>query len=447
MRREGSLDAPVRHPIDWQDPDYTDFEKIDEELRRVFDICHGCRRCFNLCDVFPRLFDLIDNSSSGELDTVESKDFANVVDACTLCDLCFINKCPYVPPHEFNIDFPHLMVRYRFAEFQKGRVPWTRKQLAKTDQNGKIATALAPLANWASHTDNTLTRPILERAVALHQQAPLPTFQHKTLLREVKDKTVAVNPKAPAYGQEKVAIYATCFGNYNQPKLGLAAQAILAHNGVEVTFVYPGCCGMPAFEQGNLKQTTQQAKIVASSLRPYIERGYKILSLIPSCSLMLKMEWPLLVTEDESVKLLSQNTQDISEYIIDLHHTFGLVEGLRPMADSVTLHLACHARAQNMGQKAAEMLRLIPNFKVDVIERCSGHGGTWGMMVDHFEVALKVGKPAFRQIIKNASSLISSECPLAAEHLKEGVTRETQDISFETLHPLEILAQSYDLSY
>ena len=110
---EGSLEAPERHPIPWQDPDFYNEEKLDEELRRQFDVCHGCRRCHNLCDSFPRLFDLIDEAESMELDTVDSKDFKSVVDACTLCDMCFLTKCPYVPPHEFNLDLPHLMLRYR----------------------------------------------------------------------------------------------------------------------------------------------------------------------------------------------------------------------------------------------------------------------------------------------------------------------------------------------
>src|SRR4030088_2121569 len=160
--REGNLEAPVRHPLDWQNPDFYDEVKLDAELRRVFDICHGCRRCFNLCDSFPRLFDLIDESKTGELDSVASKDFARVVDACTLCDMCFMTKCPYVPPHEFNLDFPHLMLRYRAAELALGKAPKLAGELVKTDRNGKLGGAVAPLANWATDTKNTLTRPALE---------------------------------------------------------------------------------------------------------------------------------------------------------------------------------------------------------------------------------------------------------------------------------------------
>src|SRR5512135_3674827 len=165
--REGSLEAPTRHPIRWQDPDFTDAEKIDAELRRVFDICHTCRRCFNLCDSFPRLFDLIDNSKTGELDSVASADFKPVVDACTLCDMCFMTKCPYVPPHEFNIDFPHLMLRYRAVENKKKQTKFFDRQLAETDRNGKLAGAVAPLANWATKVGNNLTRPLMEMVAGI----------------------------------------------------------------------------------------------------------------------------------------------------------------------------------------------------------------------------------------------------------------------------------------
>jgi len=175
--REGSLEAPTRHVLDWQNPEFSDREKTEAEMERVFDICHTCRRCFNLCDSFPRLFDLIDNSSTGELDAVPKTDYKQVADACTLCDMCFMTKCPYVPPHEFNIDFPHLMLRYRAVEAREGRVPFAQRELTRTDRNGKIAGKIAPLANWASDRHNTLTRPIMEKVAGVDRNAALPQYQ------------------------------------------------------------------------------------------------------------------------------------------------------------------------------------------------------------------------------------------------------------------------------
>ena len=443
--REGSLEAPTRHELDWENPDFANPEKIDEEMRRVFDVCHGCRRCFNLCDSFPRLFDLIDESQTGELDSVQSKDFKPVVDACTLCDMCFLTKCPYVPPHEFNIDFPHLMLRYRALELSEGKVPRVNRELAKTDRNGALASLTAPVSNWTTKTDNKLTRPLLEKTLKIHPKAAIPKFQSQPLVQKAKKEPVQVNKDGPAYGQ-KVVIYATCFGNYNNPSLGMAARAILAHNGVEAEVVYPGCCGMPSLEQGDLKRVNTQASHVAKELVSWTNKGYRVIALVPSCALMLKQEWPLIAPKDENVRILSEATRDISEYIVFLSKTFGLAPGLESLGQDVSLHLACHARAQNMGQKAAEMLRLIPGITVDVIERCSGHGGTWGMMVDNFETAIKVGKPAVRQALKNDHKLVLSECPLAGDHIIQGIEQEKGDPSFTTSHPVELFARAYGLN-
>ena len=213
----GSSGAPIRHPIAWQDPEFYDEEKLDAELRRVFDICHGCRRCFSLCDTFPRLFDLIDQSETGEMDSVSSAGFNQVADACTLCDLCFMTKCPYVPPHEWNVDFPHLMLRYRAVEHAKGKTGFIEKQLTETDRNGRLAGRIAGLTNWASNTSNGLTRPIMEAVAGVHREAALPKFHGKTLTARAKAEKPPINADAPAHGR-KTVLYATCYGNYNNPE-------------------------------------------------------------------------------------------------------------------------------------------------------------------------------------------------------------------------------------
>ena len=255
---EGGLKAPVRHPIDYEDPDFHDPEKLDAELRRVFDICHGCRRCFNLCDSFPRLFDLIDESDSGELDTVDSGDFKPVIDACTLCDMCFMVRCPYVPPHEFDLDFPHLVLRARSAALAKGGVGFADRQLTKTDRNGKFAGAVSPLANWATDTRNGLTRPVLETVAGVHRDAAIPKFHGKTFAKRAKSAPPEINPAAPAFGR-KAVLFATCFVNYNNPAIGVAALRVLALNGVETKVVYSGCCGMPQLEHGDYTDVAARA--------------------------------------------------------------------------------------------------------------------------------------------------------------------------------------------
>ncbi|MEL0105446.1 MAG: (Fe-S)-binding protein [Rhodospirillales bacterium] len=441
--REGSLDAPIRHPIPWQDADFYNEEKLDEELRRVFDICHGCRRCFNLCDSFPRLFELIDDSETGELDSVSSKDFKPVIDACTLCDMCFMTKCPYVPPHEFDLDFPHLMLRYRAVENKKGEVPLAKRELTKTDRNGKMCCSMAPVANWASQRGNGLTRPVMQAFGGVHKDAELPKFASNTFEKQAKSAP-APDTEAPAKDR-KAVIFATCFANYNSPNIGMAALEVLAKNGVETEVVYPRCCGMPQLENGNIAAVAESAREVSAELKPWIDKGYDVVSLVPSCTLMMKFEWPLIVTDDDNVKQLSEATFDVDEYVMDIAGKEGLAEGRHKLDGDVTVHIACHARAQNVGTKAAELLRLIPDTKVDVITRCSGHGGAWGVMKDTFEVGLKIGKPVARQAAKNKSAYVVSECPLARDHIVQGMEQidDAPVVQNSVQHPIELLAMAY----
>jgi glycerol-3-phosphate dehydrogenase subunit C len=441
--REGSLEAPTRHIIDWNNPDYIDEAKLDAEMRRQFDVCHGCRRCFNLCDSFPRLFDLVDAAGDEEMHGVKSEDFKPVVDACTLCDMCYMTKCPYVPPHAFNIDFPHLLLRYRVMEYSKKGVSFWDKQLTETDRNGALASVAPGLANWASNRRNTLTRPLLEKIADVHKDAELPKFHGKTFQQQAKANPPPRNTDAPAKAR-KAVIYATCFANYNNPDIGNAALAVLAKNGVEADVVYPACCGMPQLEQGNIARVAEKAREIAKALRPHVDAGKDVIALVPSCALMMKFEWPLIVPDDENVKKLAQATFDVSEYIVDIAKKEGLAPGLQPGA-SVALHLACHARAQNMGPKAAELLKLIPQADVAVIERCSGHGGSWGVKKQNFPVATKFARQTVSKAKGANKTLLASECPLAGKHIAQGLGggEDTNDV--QSLHPIQIFAKAYGL--
>jgi len=444
--REGSLEAPTRHALAWQDEAFYDQAAIDKELRRVFDVCHTCRRCFNLCDSFPRLFDLIDAAKTGELDSVASDDFKPVVDACTLCDMCFMTKCPYVPPHEFNIDFPHLMLRYRAMEARRGALAFGDRQLAETDRNGRLAGRVASLANWASDTSNKLTRPVMASALGVHREAALPKFAATSFEAQAKASPPTVNRDAPAFGR-KAVLYATCYGNYNMPEVGMATRAVLARNGVTTEIVYPHCCGMPLLEQGRIDKVAENARLVSAALKTWIDQGYDVIALVPSCTLMLKFEWKLILPDDSDVAALSKATYDVSEYIVDIARKEGLAPGLQPLEGSVTLHMACHARAQNIGQKAAEMLRLVPQADVQVIERCSGHGGAWGVKQQHFEIALKVGRPVARQARDAGRTFVTSECPLAGLHIAQGIDRLGGEAAKPTLitHPVQLFARCYGI--
>lgn len=443
--REGSLEAPTRHPIDWQNPDFYDPAKLEAEMHRVFDICHGCRRCFNLCDSFPRLFDIIDAAPTGELDSVATADLKPVVDACTLCDMCFLTKCPYVPPHEFNLDFPHLMLRARAVEQAAGQIGFTDGELAKTERNNGLAGLVAPLANWATARGNTVARAALEAVGGLHHDAALPPFAFNPLTRRALSKP-ARNVAAPAAAR-KAVIYATCFGNQNMPEIGEAALAVLALNGVQTEVLQPGCCGMPLLEQGRIGDVADTARNIARALLVYVDRGYDVVSLVPSCTLMTKFEWKLILPNDPDIARLASAVFDLSEYVVDIARREGLVAGLNPVAGGVAVHIACHARAQNIGQKAADMLRLIPGIDVQVIERCSGHGGAWGCKTENFPTAMKQGKPVARTARNCGKACVTSECPLAGMHIAQGMEFLGGEAPMPALaaHPIMVLAQAYGI--
>jgi len=440
--QEGSLEAPTRHPIAWQDEDFYDEEKLDAELRRVFDICHGCRRCFNLCDSFPRLFDLIDESETEMVEDLASEAFKPVVEACTLCDMCFMVKCPYVPPHEFDLDFPHLMLRARAIEHKKGKTGLADKQLAKTDRNGKLGTMMSEVVNWATREGNGITRPLMEKVGGIDRKAFLPEYEDTPLVNKAGAAIPAPNPEAPNFGR-KAAIYATCYGNFNDQTPGEAALKVLAHNGVSCRIEHPHCCGMPLLENGDLEGVAKSAEKVAEEFGALIARGYDIVALTPSCALMLKFEWPLILPDNAAVQRLAEHSYDLSQYVVMLARDKGLAP-VPEMASKVGIHFACHSRAQNIGPQALEMLKQIPGAEPTIVERCSGHGGKWGIMKDNFDIAVKMARPVVRNLIKADPDYIVTECPLAGPHLKQVMEMADGDAAPDRVgHPIEILAKAY----
>jgi len=440
---EGSLGAPTRHNIPWQSEDWYDEAALEAELRRVYDICHGCRRCFNLCDSFPLLFDMIDESENEEVDDLSSADLKAVVDSCTLCDMCFMTKCPYVPPHEFDLDFPHLMLRHRAVEHRKGKTSLADRELAKMTRNGKAGTVLSGAANWATNENNSLTRPLMEAVVGIDTRAHVPPFRDAPFANSAQAVVPAPNPDGPAFGR-KVVLYAGCHDNFNDATPGEAAMKVLAHNGLQVRVEYPDCCGMPKLENGDMAAVASAAERISAYFAPLIEDGWDIVPLTTSCALMLKFEWPLIEPDNADVELLSKHAFDVSEYIVALSKETGLA-AMEPMAKTIGVHFACHARAQNMGPKAMEMLRLIPEAKPQLTDRCSGHGGKWGIFKQNFDTALKVGRPAGRGLTKTDPDMMVSECPLAGPHLRQVIEASGKQAPPRIGHPIEVMALAYGL--
>ena len=439
----GAEGAGPRPAIDWEAPAYRDAGDLERELRRVAGVCHTCRRCVDLCESFPRLFDLIDGA--GGVDALKGPDFEDVGAACTLCDMCY-PVCPYTAPHVHAVDFPALMVRQRAQALREGRIGAAERALGETDRNGRLLGAIAPLANRAARRGNRLARALMEALAGIHRDAILPRFHARRFSRRAAADPPAVDEGAPAAGR-KAVLYATCFVEYNNPGIGRAARGVLARNGVETRVVYDACCGMPQLERGDIAGVCRRARRVAAALVPWIERGWDVVAPIPSCALMMKTHWPQYLPDDEAVARLARHTSDISEYVVGIARGEGLAEGLAPLEGGVALHQACHARAQDIGAKAAVMLRMIPQCNVMMMQRCAGHGGTWGVMKANFDVGMKVGEPVMRQAAESGRAYLASECPLAGDHIVQGMERfgAGSARARRAHHPIELMAMSYGI--
>ncbi|MFO1187771.1 MAG: heterodisulfide reductase-related iron-sulfur binding cluster [Alphaproteobacteria bacterium] len=426
----------------WQDPAFYDLDAIDKELARVFDICHGRRR-FTLRQLpAPLRHDRC--SPSGELDGVPKERFRRSRGGVHALRHVLHDEVPLCAAARVRPTSRHLMLR-AWRRAKAGYKNFTTGQLAEMDRNAALAGPVAPIANWATKVENRLTRPAMETALGIDSTAKLPKFHGKTFVAGAKTRRPQASATGPARAR-KVALFPTCFVNYNNPKVGHAALEVLARQGIEPEIVYDGCCGMPFLEQGDLPRVAKQAEKIAKSFRSLIDDGYTILTLTASCGLMLKFEWPLLLPGNEDVQALSRAVMDIDQFIVDIAGKEGLAPGMKPVAGGVTIHLACHARAQNIGPRGAEMLRLLPGTKVEVVERCAGHGGTFGVMKKTHPLAMKVGKPAMRAALKAGTAHLVSECPLAAAHLvagMKGLAEEGPTLPSKAEHPIEILARAY----
>ena len=441
---EGNLEAPTRHPLDWQNPEFYDQTKIDAELERVFDVCHGCRRCVNLCGSFPTLFDLIDGTPDGELEQVNKADYQTVVDQCYLCDVCYMTKCPYVPPHPWNIDFPHLMLRQKAKNFQDDKATMRDKVLSATDKMGFFAGI--PIVTQAVNAVNKtgLTRLMLEGAMGVHKDAWIPDYARKTFPQLAEKSTafpVIDGKKTPG----KVAIFATCYINYNEPGIGQDLIKILQHNEIPYELVEKeACCGMPKLELGDLESVAANKEKNMPKLAELARAGYAILTPIPSCTLMFKQELPLMFPSDTAVQAVKEAMWDPFEYLVARHKDGLLKTNFTTELGHVSYHLACHSRVQNIGQKTAEALRLIPGTEVNVVERCSGHSGTWGVKKEFHEMAKKIGKPVFKRMSEEEPNFISSDCQLAGHHIEQGMA-ELGLPHIPMAHPLTLMAKGYGL--
>ena len=439
--KEGSLEAPTRHPLDWQSPDFYDEAKLYAELERVYDICHGCRRCVNLCTAFPKLFDLIDEGPTGELDGVEKSRYWEVVDRCYLCDMCYMSKCPYVPPHPWNVDFPHLQLRAKAFKFRKGEVRLRDRVLSSTDAMGKLATIPVVVKFVNAANKSVPARAALEKVLGVHKDRQLPEYD-SARFRSTAAPQAALPVTNGDRTSGKVAIFSTCYINYNEPEIGHDLLAVLAHNNVPAKLVQKEvCCGMPKLELGDLESVAGAKERNIPALARLAREGYAILTAVPSCTLMFKQELPLMFPEDEDVATVARAMFDPLEYLV-LRHKDGLLRtDFRNSLGRVSYHVPCHLRVQNVGQKTRELLEMVPGTQVTTVERCSGHDGTWGVKTEYFEQSMKIGRPVFRQMAQAQPDYVSSDCAIAARHIEQGIGPSSPG----RRHPISLIRHAYGI--
>jgi len=437
--REGGLQAPTRHPLAWRDPAFYDETALNRELARVFEICHGCRRCVSLCNAFPTLFDLVDNSPTLEVDGVAQADYAKVVEHCYLCDLCYQTKCPYVPPHPWNVDFPHLMLRAKAAQFKRGEVSAARRRLTHTDAFGKLASipVVTEIANASSRLG------LVRRLLDVHPQAHLPRYHSRTARRRLKSLPApAGSPQAAGPTRGRVAVFVTCYGNYNMPQVVEDLVVVLRHNGIEVQLVEREvCCGMPKLELGDLESIDRHKNTNLPILAQAVEAGWDLMAPVPSCVLMFRQEIPLMYPEDPAVQAVKKAFFDPFEYLMHRHRAGLLNTEFKQALGKVAYHAPCHQRVQNIGPKTRELLALIPGTQLESIERCSGHDGTYGVRRETYEVSMKIGRPVAARASSFAPDAVSSDCPMAADHIAHGMT----DNRREPVHPISLLRKAYGI--
>jgi Fe-S oxidoreductase len=445
--REGNLEAPTRHPLDWQNPAFYDEAAALQEMERVFDICHGCRRCVSLCQSFPNLFDLVDATEDGEVHGVKKEAYWQVVDQCYLCDLCYMTKCPYTPPHAWNLDFPHLMLRAKAIKYRKGEVGAAEKFLASTDTHGSFAGIPIVVQTVNAISKTKFARKQMDKVLGVHPDAWMPELatQRFRWSAATSPASVATNgQRTPG----KVAVFATCYVNYNEPGIGHDLLKLLTHNDIPYVIVdKESCCGMPKLELGALDAVAQHKAANMPVLARYAKEGYAILSAVPSCTLMFKQELPLMFPDCADTQAVKAAMFDPFEYLIARHKDGLLKTDFKTALGQVSYHIPCHGRVQNIGKKTEEMFKLIGQtvgVKLTTVERCSGHAGTYGVKTPTHPVAMKIGKPVFKAMAKDSPDFISSDCALAGHHIAQGMALAGTPAK-ALQHPLSLVRLAYGL--
>jgi Fe-S oxidoreductase len=416
-------------------PVFRDREAVEQELHRVFDVCHDCRRCYNLCPSFTTLLDGIDDvmegkDAAGEVSTLLPEEkVGEVVDQCYQCKLCDPH-CPYTPPHRWEIDFPRLMLRAKALRAKEEGMPIVDRVLGNPDRLGRIGCRTARLTNWVNRQPRL--RVLMEKTIGVHRDRNLPAYATQPLetwFRRRGTRSAGENGR--------VALFATCSVNYNETDVGKATVQVLERNRVAVRFPAQQCCGMPALDGGDLDGALRRAEANVRAFAAAVDEGCDIVVPGPTCSYIIKREYPNLVG-GEAARKVAQRTFDVCEYLMKLHKEQKLDTAFVTGAGRVAYQVPCHLRVQNIGFKSRDLLKLLPDTEVELIERCAGVDGTWGLKTESFPLSLKVARGLFREIDDAGATTIATDCSLAGLQVeyKSGAKPE---------HPIQIVRRCYGL--
>ena len=417
------------------EPRYWDSEDLIAEQRRQYDLCHGCRLCWNLCPVFPDLFDLTD-SVQGEMEQISAGQFSQIESNCFQCKLCWV-VCPYTSPHEYNLDVPRMIARSKFVRAKNEGVKFSKKIIADQDRLAKLAGgALAPFTNFANSFPPT--RIVSELVLDINRNAKLPEYKTQTFSTWF-NKHYGTCLKPSDNPVKKIAFFPSCTIDYNDTQIGKAAISVLAHNNVEVILPDHQCCGMPLMDIGEYDKSVDKMNFNLNSLSALIDQGYEIVVAQPTCTLVMREDYPQMSENKELSQKVAMHTMEIGTFLTQLAREKLLNRDFKKPLGKIAFHVACHTRAQAMGINSPRLLGIIPDTQVDTSEYCSGHDGSWGVGKKTFPIAIKIGEKLFNNLSKSSPDLIVSDCPLAARHIEIGT-------GIRPIHTVQALAAAYGLS-
>ncbi len=428
-----------KHPL------YFDEADVREELTRVYDLCHGCRLCFKFCTSFPTLFEMVDKHEDQDAGRLTPAEQDQVVDECFQCKLCYIN-CPYIPElHEWNLDFPRLMLRADAMQHTNGiksaRDKATTQMMGRTDLLGTLATTTGPIANKVVNAEpGSGIRKVVAKATGVSSTRLLPPYAKQRFSTWFKKRPKISLTKR----QGKVTVFPTCLVEYQETGIGKDLVKVYERNGIECANTDAGCCGAPWLHSGNVKEFTKVAEKNVVTLAAEVRRGTDIVVPQPTCSYIIKKDYLDYVADPAlraDAELVAEHTYDAAEYLMQIHKgddTSLDTEFRGETVESITYHTPCHLRAQNIGFKSRDLMKLT-GAKVKLVQQCSGIDGMWGFRAGNEDISVPIAKKLGEQIDKAGGDIVAGDCHLANTAITEQTGRTPQ-------HPLQVMARAYGIA-